>query len=275
MSFRFLKDDTTFLLGGSEAIVWENIEPFVPMIWSPLDLNGMQSASINTTPIISSLNTSEPTNMIPQFCEAGLDPSVQSSPDDRKINACYRTNPKTGRPCNVTFKRSHDLTRHEGTVHNLKKFTCRICNKEKFFSHMDGLAKHLRTVHPELEFPELLQHQELLSGTTPCHQNYFEVTTAAMSYQSSTHGPTATSLLPIWQPIQPLFHTATYPNYTSDESALVPLVTDAINPPTSHVSEAAIKEDEYSVATKDDWEKAFRICEQPQAPGPVTYVCLW
>jgi hypothetical protein len=107
------------------------------------------------------------------------------------------------------------------------------------------------------------------SDTTPYHQNYFEATCQPNSYQPGTHGfdLTASSLLlPIRQPYdiihQPLFHTATYPNYTSDMSAPVPLVTDAINPLTSQYCEVG--------------ESGPVSAENNKKKKPITpYVCPW
>jgi len=67
---------------------------------------------------------------------------------------CERINPSTGKPCNVVFSRPYDLTRHEDTIHNgLKKKTrCQYCTEEKTFSRNDALTRHMRVVHPEIDF---------------------------------------------------------------------------------------------------------------------------
>ncbi|KAF8852987.1 hypothetical protein BDZ45DRAFT_93059 [Acephala macrosclerotiorum] len=63
---------------------------------------------------------------------------------------CERINPSTGKPCNTTFSRPYDLTRHESTTHNAKKqkIYCSLCT-EKMFSRNDAFLRHLRIVHPE------------------------------------------------------------------------------------------------------------------------------
>ena len=68
---------------------------------------------------------------------------------------CERINPGTGRPCNTIFSRSYDLTRHEETIHNnnKKKSKCQICTEEKTFSRHDALTRHMRVVHPDVDFP--------------------------------------------------------------------------------------------------------------------------
>ena len=68
---------------------------------------------------------------------------------------CERTNPSTGKPCNTVFSRSYDLTRHEDTIHNgrKQKVRCRLCTEEKTFSRNDALTRHMRVVHPEVDFP--------------------------------------------------------------------------------------------------------------------------
>lgn len=68
---------------------------------------------------------------------------------------CERINPTSGKPCNTVFSRSYDLTRHEDTIHNGKKqkVRCRLCTEEKTFSRNDALTRHMRVVHPEVDFP--------------------------------------------------------------------------------------------------------------------------
>lgn len=68
---------------------------------------------------------------------------------------CERLNPSTGKPCNSVFSRPYDLTRHEDTIHNARKqkVRCMVCQEEKTFSRSDALTRHMRVVHPEVEFP--------------------------------------------------------------------------------------------------------------------------
>jgi hypothetical protein len=68
---------------------------------------------------------------------------------------CERTNPTTGKPCNTIFSRPYDLTRHEDTIHNVRKLKvrCALCVEEKTFSRNDALTRHMRVVHPEVDFP--------------------------------------------------------------------------------------------------------------------------
>ena len=67
---------------------------------------------------------------------------------------CERTNPSTGKPCNAIFSRPYDLTRHEDTIHNARKqkVRCQLCTEEKSFSRNDALTRHMRVVHPEVDF---------------------------------------------------------------------------------------------------------------------------
>lgn len=67
---------------------------------------------------------------------------------------CARINPSTGKPCNTIFSRPYDLTRHEDTIHNRQKqkVRCQYCREEKTFSRNDALTRHMRVVHPEIEF---------------------------------------------------------------------------------------------------------------------------
>ncbi|KAL4782534.1 hypothetical protein BJX76DRAFT_358797 [Aspergillus varians] len=68
---------------------------------------------------------------------------------------CERTNPSTGKPCNSIFSRPYDLTRHEDTIHNARKqkVRCHLCTEEKTFSRNDALTRHMRVVHPEVDWP--------------------------------------------------------------------------------------------------------------------------
>ncbi|KAI9703073.1 MAG: hypothetical protein M1820_005945 [Bogoriella megaspora] len=68
---------------------------------------------------------------------------------------CERINPSTGKPCNTVFSRPYDLTRHEDTIHNARKqkVRCALCVEEKTFSRNDALTRHMRVVHPEVDFP--------------------------------------------------------------------------------------------------------------------------
>ena len=68
---------------------------------------------------------------------------------------CDRINPSTGKPCNTIFSRPYDLTRHEDTIHNARKqkVRCHLCTEEKTFSRNDALTRHMRVVHPDVDFP--------------------------------------------------------------------------------------------------------------------------
>ena len=68
---------------------------------------------------------------------------------------CDRINPSTGKPCNSIFSRPYDLTRHEDTIHNSRKqkVRCQFCTEEKTFSRNDALTRHMRVVHPDVDFP--------------------------------------------------------------------------------------------------------------------------
>lgn len=67
---------------------------------------------------------------------------------------CDRLNPSTGKPCNSVFSRPYDLTRHEDTIHNNRKqkVRCHLCVEEKTFSRNDALTRHMRVVHPDVDW---------------------------------------------------------------------------------------------------------------------------
>ncbi|RMJ20580.1 C2H2 transcription factor, partial [Aspergillus sp. HF37] len=62
--------------------------------------------------------------------------------------------PSTGKPCNSIFSRPYDLTRHEDTIHNARKqkVRCHLCTEEKTFSRNDALTRHMRVVHPDVDW---------------------------------------------------------------------------------------------------------------------------
>lgn len=68
---------------------------------------------------------------------------------------CTRPNPNSNKPCNTVFSRSYDLTRHEETVHNRSKvkIQCALCTVEKTFSRGDALSRHVRVMHPGVDYP--------------------------------------------------------------------------------------------------------------------------
>jgi len=76
--------------------------------------------------------------------------NTQSGP-----HKCDRINPTTGKPCNTIFSRPYDLTRHEDTIHNIRKLKvrCEICTEDKTFSRADALTRHFRVCHPGVEIP--------------------------------------------------------------------------------------------------------------------------
>jgi hypothetical protein len=82
--------------------------------------------------------------------DAAVSQNSQAGP-----HKCERLNPTTGKPCNSIFSRPYDLTRHEDTIHNARKqkVRCKFCSDEKTFSRNDALTRHLRVVHPEVEWP--------------------------------------------------------------------------------------------------------------------------
>ncbi|KAL8673130.1 MAG: hypothetical protein Q9168_002427 [Polycauliona sp. 1 TL-2023] len=85
-------------------------------------------------------------------------PSGSSSSANRNQQAgphkCERINPSTGKPCMTIFSRSYDLTRHEDTIHSNRKakVRCHLCTEEKTFSRNDALTRHMRVVHPDVDF---------------------------------------------------------------------------------------------------------------------------
>ncbi|KFY02134.1 hypothetical protein V490_00609 [Pseudogymnoascus sp. VKM F-3557] len=67
---------------------------------------------------------------------------------------CERIRP-SGNPCNTVFSRSYDLTRHEDTIHDVRKqkARCQFCTEEKTFNRNDALMRHISVVHPDIKAP--------------------------------------------------------------------------------------------------------------------------
>jgi hypothetical protein len=67
---------------------------------------------------------------------------------------CEIINPTTGRPCNISFERLYDLVRHEDLIHKTRKrkVRCTVCAEEKTFSRADALTRHMRVMHPEINW---------------------------------------------------------------------------------------------------------------------------
>ncbi|MCJ1335074.1 hypothetical protein MMC09_000340 [Bachmanniomyces sp. S44760] len=101
------------------------------------------STPVSSTPSASSFPTST-------LMSTNASRNSQAGP-----HKCERTNPSTGKPCNSIFSRPYDLTRHEDTIHNgrKQKVRCQLCTEEKTFSRNDALTRHMRVVHPEVDFP--------------------------------------------------------------------------------------------------------------------------
>ena len=74
---------------------------------------------------------------------------------------CERINPTTGKPCNTVFSRPYDLTRHEDTIHNVRKqkVRCALCVEEKTFSRNDALTRHMVSFHPPTTYANVLTNK--------------------------------------------------------------------------------------------------------------------
>ena len=106
--------------------------------------SSLTSASTPTTPSSANANINQQA--------AANNVSRNNQPGPHK---CEKINPSTGKPCHTVFSRSYDLTRHEDTIHNNRKqkVRCHLCTEEKTFSRNDALTRHMRVVHPDVDFP--------------------------------------------------------------------------------------------------------------------------
>ena len=85
---------------------------------------------------------------------ASVSPNLALRNSQAGPHRCDRINPSTGKPCNSIFSRPYDLTRHEDTIHNNRKMKvrCHLCTEEKTFSRNDALTRHMRVVHPDVDW---------------------------------------------------------------------------------------------------------------------------
>ncbi|MCJ1466972.1 hypothetical protein MMC07_005594 [Pseudocyphellaria aurata] len=104
------------------------------------------------TPVTPTLSSGSAASAPGSSTSATATPNRNSQAGPHK---CERVNPSTNKPCNTVFSRSYDLTRHEDTIHNNRKqkVRCHLCTEEKTFSRNDALTRHMRVVHPDVDFP--------------------------------------------------------------------------------------------------------------------------
>ncbi|TAQ83078.1 hypothetical protein B7494_g8598 [Chlorociboria aeruginascens] len=96
--------------------------------------------------------------------ESGMTSAAQLHNTQNGPHRCDRVNPSTGKPCNISFSRPYDLTRHEDTIHNphKQKLECRFCsNEKKTFSRNDALTRHMKIVHPDEPLPGKHRRRDL------------------------------------------------------------------------------------------------------------------
>lgn len=106
------------------------------------------SASASPTPASSTTPTTSGIGAPPLSPDSAAARNAANGP-----HRCDKINPSTGKPCNTVFSRPYDLTRHEDTIHGQRmKVRCQYCTEEKTFSRNDALTRHMRVVHPNVEF---------------------------------------------------------------------------------------------------------------------------
>lgn len=105
------------------------------------------------SPYAPTSSTHTPTSA--NFPQSATSASLLNRNNQAGPHKCERINPSTGKPCNTIFSRSYDLTRHEDTIHNNRKqkVRCQLCTEDKTFSRNDALTRHMRVVHPDVDFP--------------------------------------------------------------------------------------------------------------------------
>lgn len=123
-----------------------------------------RASSPGTSVAASTPNPTTPSSVASGATNAGASSTSQQNAQAAANNVsrnnlpgphkCERINPSTGKPCNTNFSRSYDLTRHEETIHSNRKqkVRCQLCTEAKTFSRNDALTRHMRVVHPDVEF---------------------------------------------------------------------------------------------------------------------------
>jgi len=106
-------------------------------------------------PSTSAASSTQPPPAPPNVGSGMTSAAIMQRNSQAGPHKCERINPTTGKPCNTIFSRPYDLTRHEDTIHNVRKqkVRCALCVEEKTFSRNDALTRHMRVVHPEVDFP--------------------------------------------------------------------------------------------------------------------------
>ncbi len=89
-------------------------------------------------------------DQIPRHDIGATTPTVvqlrNGSPARRNQHICKGVHPKTKQPCNKSFSRVCDLTRHAKNFHEKREeIECSTCGVT--FSRADALTRHLRVVH--------------------------------------------------------------------------------------------------------------------------------
>lgn len=119
---------------------------------SPVKLQKHKRESHQAT---STHTSASPSSTSPEAEAAGMTSAAALARNSQAgPHKCTRINPTTGKPCNTIFSRPYDLTRHEDTIHNKgkHKVRCQYCREEKTFSRNDALTRHMRVVHPDIDF---------------------------------------------------------------------------------------------------------------------------
>ncbi|KAF4554286.1 putative zinc finger protein rsv2 [Elsinoe fawcettii] len=103
---------------------------------------------------VSNHTSASPSSASPEAEGSGMTSAMLNRNTQAGPHKCSRINPTTGKPCNTIFSRPYDLTRHEDTIHNKgkQKVRCQHCREEKTFSRNDALTRHMRVVHPDIDF---------------------------------------------------------------------------------------------------------------------------
>ena len=109
--------------------------------------SAVESSSCNDHP--PTANAESPEHPIVQNDECKL----KTTPRPRLQYVCERTNPSSGEICKAIFSRGYDRKRHNRTVHgdDNQKIPCMICGGNKHFKRRDGLLKHTRLSHPDID----------------------------------------------------------------------------------------------------------------------------
>jgi len=144
-----------------EAAPFSSINPLCQQHCAPINNDDVQKPG-NTSTLADTGDITCPCEDCNLLFETELDTMEHKVNHPRPVVTqagykCEQIDPRTGIPCNRSFGRPYELTRHKEDIHGKLKFRCALCVKKKMYSRKDNLKRHWQKAHPQVSF----------SGVTP------------------------------------------------------------------------------------------------------------